>query len=134
MRIFKNNKQDLVKISITKQQCGSESLTISDSDIDEVMSFIKKNIHEVAMSIPSGFRTSITVREYKDGKFGQNISTSLYGSDPVDVKEFLEEKIKDLNKVPLPDFLYEDGDVIRIGINGDTDVTKDWNKFVNKYM
>lgn len=136
MRIYRKNKQELVKVSITKQQCQSESITIADANIEDVMALIKKNIHEVALAIPSGFRTSIVVREYIDGKFGKNISTSIYGSDPVDVKEFLEDKISSLKKVPLPDFLYESDGRIFIGVNGsgDPDVTDDWNRFVNKHI
>lgn len=131
MRLYNKQKQKLIKIVISKQKSKSETITVSDSDIDEVIRFIKKSVPEIALSTPQGYRTSIMAREYEDGKFLESRSTSIYGSDPIDVKEFLEEKIREFNRLPLPDILYYDGDVVRCGVEEDSDVTEEWKKFVN---
>lgn len=135
MRLHKSNKETLIKVSIQKQQTQSESITIADADLQEVFLFVKKNITDIALSVPSGFRTSIIIREYQDGKFTQNKSISIYGSDPIDVKEFLEENIRELNRLPLPSFLqYFGNSHIHTNVDKNQDVTKEWNKFVNKYI
>lgn len=135
MRIENKIKRPVVKIIIKKQKLPSETLTVSDTDIDELFAFVKKSVKEIALSTPEGYRTSIMLREYEDNKFKVTLSTSIFGSDPSDVKEFLEEKIRSNQaKPPLPDFLYNDNGEVRIGAQGDSVVTTEWNKFLNKYI
>jgi len=38
------------------------------------------------------------------------------------------------NNIQLPEFLYKDYEGIKIGYNGDTIITDEWNEFLNKIL
>lgn len=97
MKIFERKNVDLVRVDIrpSDRRKGNQSVLVQDSDIISVYDFLKG----LGIMISEHRRMSdksvtVQVREYTGSKSGRSKNFTIYGHDPLDVKEFFENKIK----------------------------------------
>lgn len=96
MKIYTRKPDSIIRISIYKQGCNREYLTVCDTTLQKTVDYCKQLIQKQNLSVFfTGRKTAITVREAIDGKNGKSINLSFTGLTPKETRDLI---INDLNK------------------------------------
>lgn len=100
MKLYKRaDPPYLIRINIKKQGEQTEFITLSDTDQNEVLLFIKAIIERERISpFVKGKVTNVEIREAKGSENGKSISLSFKGIEPKRVYELIINQINTRNE------------------------------------
>lgn len=93
MKIYNPQPNKVVRLTIVQQGDKTQTLTLCETDKEEVREWLKNILKDKCEVFPNGIATTINIRDAVGAKNLQSISLRLYGLKPIEIIEFIKQKI-----------------------------------------